>query len=88
MYDYGVQDFLHLSPYSDEDRQHMAAVIKEAVEAFEPRLTQVQVRVELHTDEEIRKHPERIEALVIYIGGFLTIDAVQEPVSFPFVVRR
>ncbi len=88
IYDYGVPDFVHLSPRSDEHRAQMAAAIKEAVEAYEPRLSQVRVRVEGYTDEEIRLAPERLEALRIRIDGLLLSEGVQEPVSFPFVVRR
>ena len=88
VHDYGVQDFLHLSPRSEADRRQMAAAIARAVEAFEPRLTQVRVEVEGFTDEEIRAHPERVEMVRLRIDGLLRGEAVQEPVSFPFVVRR
>ena len=88
VHDYGVPDFQHLSPRSDEDRAEMAAAIREAVELYEPRLTQVRVRVEGFTEEELREHPERLEAVRIRIEGMLQAEGVQEPVSFPFVVRR
>ena len=80
VYNYGVQDLSHLSPRSEEDRQRMAAAITEAVEAAEPRLANVQVRV--------ARHPHLVESLLVHVDALLKAEAVQEPVSFPFVVRR
>ena len=80
VYDYGVRDLSHLSPRSEEDRQRIASALVEAIEACEPRLRNVRVRVALH--------PHFTEALLVHIDAMLLAEAVQEPVSFPFVVRR
>ena len=80
VYDYGVQDLSHLSPRSEEDRQRMASAITEAVEAFEPRLKNVQVHVV--------RHPHLVESLLVHVEALLLVEGLQEPVSFPFVVRR
>ncbi len=80
VHDYGVQDLSHLSPRSEEDRQRMASAITEAVEACEPRLKNVQVH--------IARHPHLVESLLVHVDALLLAEGVQEPVSFPFVVRR
>jgi len=44
--DYGIPDISDLMPRSGADRQLMASVIRHAVQAFEPRLSQIQVTVD------------------------------------------
>jgi type VI secretion system protein ImpF len=45
--DYGLPDFRGLSPQSYPDRELMAGAIGKAIATFEPRLTLVQVTVDL-----------------------------------------
>ena len=44
--DYGMVDFLHLSPLGRKDAQQLAAYVYDAVEAYEPRLILDKVVVE------------------------------------------
>jgi len=77
--DYGIPDISDLLPRSLTDRQLMAAVIRHAIQAFEPRLGQVQVAVEAD-DKDPRMVSVRIE-------GNLRYGSVVEAVSFPVVLR-
>ncbi len=73
--DYGIPDFSHLSPASSEDRAELAALVAQAVAAFEPRLSQVRVVV--------RGWDEVDRSLELAIDARLAIGALSEPVSFP-----
>ncbi|MBM3600110.1 MAG: type VI secretion system baseplate subunit TssE [Alphaproteobacteria bacterium] len=77
--DYGIPDISDLLPRSLTDRQLMAAVIRQAVQAFEPRLGQVQVSVD--PDD---KDPRTV---VVRIEGNLRYGSVVEAVSFPVALR-
>jgi type VI secretion system lysozyme-like protein len=77
--DYGIADISDLLPRSGADRQLMATVIRQAVQAFETRLGQVQVAVDLDEGDP-RKVAVRIE-------GNLRYGSVVEAVSFPVTLR-
>lgn len=77
--DYGIPDISDLMPRSGADRQLMASVIRHAVQAFEPRLSQIQVTVDAK-DEDPRVVAVRIE-------GHLRYGSVVEAVSFPVSLR-
>lgn len=78
--DYGIDDYTHLSPANYEDRDTIAKVFREAIEAFEPRLKINDVIVE-EIPEQKRKLLLRFDALML--GG-----GVVEPVSFGVVVNQ
>lgn len=77
--DYGIPDISDLSPQSAGDRQLMATVMRQAIQAFEPRLGQVQVVVDVDSSD-----PRRV---VVHIEGNLRSGAVVEAVSFPVGLR-
>lgn len=77
--DYGIPDISDLSPQSAGDRQLMAAVMRQAIQAFETRLGQVQVAVAADPDD-----PRRV---IVSIEGNLRSGTVVEAVSFPVGLR-
>ena len=76
--DYGIPDFSTFFPRNHDDRVRLAAALRRAVEAFEPRLRQVSVTLEPSADHL---------ALSGRIEGVLVVDEVAEPVSFPTVFQ-
>jgi type VI secretion system protein ImpF len=72
--DYGVPDFSVFTPRSYDDRVRLAELLRRTIEAFEPRLIDVQVSLELH--------PGNDRALLGVIEAKLLTDRVAEPVSF------
>lgn len=77
--DYGLPDFSHLSPASDPDRQAMAMAITRSIEAYEPRLRRVRVMIEPDAQNRNRG--------IGVIEAQLVVGEVQEPVSFPLLLR-
>ena len=77
--DYGVPDFSVFSPRSYDDRVRLAELLRRAIEAFEPRLIDVQVSLEPHPGNDL--------SLLGLIEANLLTDMVAEPVSFETVVR-
>jgi type VI secretion system protein ImpF len=77
--DYGIPDFSTFSPRSFEDRERLAEVLRRAVEAFEPRLAQVRVRVEPLPGDDL--------ALAGRVEALLLTESVPEPVSFDTVLQ-
>ncbi|MFO0762724.1 MAG: type VI secretion system baseplate subunit TssE [Byssovorax sp.] len=57
-----------------EDRMRLIRLIRETIEAFEPRLRNLSVEVEQDQDERTR--------LLVNIDGLLLIEDVREPISF------
>src|SRR6266571_3278353 len=51
--DYGIPDFSTFSARRFEDRARLADVLRRAIEAFEPRLANVRVRIELVTGDDM-----------------------------------
>jgi type VI secretion system protein ImpF len=77
--DYGIPDFSAFSPRSFEDRERLADLLRRAVEAFEPRLARVQVRIEPVPGDDL--------ALQGSIAALLLTEPVPEPVSFETVLQ-
>ena len=73
--EYGLPDLAVLGPARYQDRERLASMLREAVEAYEPRLGQVRVEVSEPREGE---H----EVLRARIGGVLVIDGVPESVAF------
>ena len=72
--DYGVPDFSVFTPRSYDDRVRLAELLRRTIEAFEPRLIDVQVTLE--------PDPGNDRALIGVIEAKLLTDRVAEPVSF------
>ncbi|HEY0006426.1 MAG TPA: type VI secretion system baseplate subunit TssE [Pyrinomonadaceae bacterium] len=77
---YGIPDFSSFSAQNADDQRRLAQIIRETINAFEPRLRQVQVTVEPFQKSN--------RALWVKIDGVLLIGSVTEPVSFPVLVQH
>jgi type VI secretion system protein ImpF len=75
--EYGVPDLAVLAPGREEDRQRLAAVLRQAIEAYEPRLAQVRVAVDTPPPDPTRGHTLRAR-----IEATLVVEEVPESVSF------
>ena len=77
---YGIPDFSSLSPNSSDHRTLLESWVRNAIEAFEPRLLDVRVIVE---------PPARAElTLVVRIDARLQLETIREPVAFSVVMKR
>lgn len=76
--DYGIPDFSHLSPQNPEDRARLVATLTKAVEAYEPRLRHVRIKIE---DMNWEEHSMRI-----LMEAELVEDPVGETISFESLV--
>jgi len=72
--DYGIPELTGFSARNVEDRDRLAELFRRAVEAFEPRLEDVRVRLEPVPGDDL--------SLAGFIEGILRTDDVPEPVSF------
>jgi type VI secretion system protein ImpF len=72
--DYGIPDFSTFFARNPDDWQRIAAILRRAIEAYEPRLAQVRVTVERDKDEEF--------VLRATIEAVMITENVPEPVSF------
>jgi type VI secretion system lysozyme-like protein len=77
--DYGLPELSGFSAQRFEDRERLAELIRRAVEAFEPRLAEVRVRLE--------PAPGDVFSLAGHIEAVLLGDSVPEPVSFHTAVE-
>ena len=77
--DYGVPELTGFSARNVEDRDRLAEVLRLAVEAYEPRLGDVRIRLEPVPGDDL--------SLGGYVEGFLRTDDVPEPVSFLVAVE-
>lgn len=75
--EYGLPDLSVLAPGNHRDRVRLAAMLREAIEAYEPRLADVRVTV-----AEPSGDPSRRGALRVRIDAVLVVDQVAEAVSF------
>jgi type VI secretion system protein ImpF len=73
---YGIHDFSGFFPDSSDNRTRLSNVIREVIEAFEPRLKKVSVAV-----EEMNNQNDRF-SLALIIDAELEIDTVTEPITF------
>jgi type VI secretion system protein ImpF len=77
---YGIPDFTWLSPNNSDHRTKLENWIRQAIEAYEPRLLDVRVTVE---------PPQRGErTLNTRIDGKLQLETVREPVAFSVAMKR
>jgi type VI secretion system protein ImpF len=72
--DYGIPDFSTFSARNQDDWPRLAAILRDAIEVYEPRLAQVQVEVKPLKGEDF--------ILVAHIEAVLITENVPEPVSF------
>ena len=77
MIEYGLPDLSVLAPARHTDRIRLAAILREAIEAYEPRLSDVRVTV-----AEPASAPGREQALRARIDAVLVVDDVPESISF------
>jgi len=78
--DYGIPD-LSLFPPRDFDAEgRLIAMLREAIEIYEPRLAQPRVRVEHAAAQN--------GALIVHVDGELRLGSMIEPVSFAVAVQR
>jgi type VI secretion system lysozyme-like protein len=78
--DYGIPDFSSFSARNADDHRRMEKIIKLSINAFEPRLRDIQVTVEPVTNSTW--------SLRVGIDAFLVIDSLTEAVSFQVVVQN
>jgi type VI secretion system lysozyme-like protein len=74
--DYGIPDFADLSPLDRDGQAAMESAIRQAIMAFEPRLTNVAVRLVVRSLDSDR----RLDAVVT---GDIRVGRVEQRVSFP-----
>lgn len=77
--DYGLPDLGSFAAANPEDRQRLATILRSTVAVYEPRLDEVEVRVD--------PIPDRPRAVRILVGGELLVDRVPEPVWFPVLLE-
>ncbi len=78
--DYGLPDFLHLSPLSREASYQLARAVREAIDAHEKRLIVDTIDVQL-------PRPSREIFRVVVTGSIRTRRGDLERVSFPIEVQ-
>lgn len=76
---YGVMDFAGMCLGSSDDRARICGALKAAIERHEPRLRNVQARIE--------REQGTINRLTFAITGTLTCMAMRESVSFDAVLQ-
>jgi len=72
--DYGIPDFSTFAPRNHADYARLAAILRNAIDIYEPRLANVSVEVERDRDDEF--------SLIGIITADLVFDGVAEPVLF------
>ncbi len=78
--DYGIPDFAPLGPQNPDDASQLAALLQRVIQAFEPRLKEVEVKI------DVARGGDR--GMAATIQGFLDVGEVREPVSFPAFLRE
>ena len=77
---YGVPDYAAYFPLSPSNQRGLAQMLARSLQAFEPRLKRVKVKVEMIDRKQ--------NALLVRIDALLVVESVSEPVSFPVVIRH
>lgn len=72
--DYGLPDYSSLYTANLDDQKRLAALVRDTIAAFEPRLREVQV--------DIARIPNSRHALRVAVGGLVLIEGRLEPVRF------
>lgn len=76
--EYGLPDLSHFYGGSREDHLVLIDEIRSAIQAFEPRLADVQV--------EVGMFDQRQRHLSVAIGGDIRVDGLIEPVEFAVLI--
>ena len=76
--DYGLPDYSAMHTHSPEDKKKLADLVRRTVEAFEPRLGQVNVEAELLGNSE--------KALLVQVTGVFANGRIRDRVSFALQV--
>jgi type VI secretion system protein ImpF len=76
---YGLQDFAGLSLSSADDRAFICRSLEQAIARHEPRLRNVQARLDLRDDA--------VNRLNFAITALLVVSAAHEPVNFDAVLQ-
>ena len=76
--DYGLPDCSMFSPRSSDDRARVGELIRRAIVAYEPRLSEVRVAVDVA--------PGHLLAMAVRVEAMLITGSVPEPVSFDTVL--
>ncbi len=72
--DYGLPDYSAMYTRSPDDQRKLAALMRETIEAFEPRLSQVNVEAEVLGNSE--------KAVLVKVAGVMAIGRIRERVAF------
>ena len=72
--DYGLPDYSAMYTQNPDDRKKLAALIRSTIEAFEPRLNNVRVEVQILGNSE--------KALLVKLAGMVRVGRVMERVTF------
>ncbi len=78
---YGIHDFSAFFPDSNDNRNRLAKMVKDVVEAFEPRLANIDVGV-----VEMSAQDDSF-SLTLIIEAKLKIDDINEPVTFIMAIN-
>ena len=76
--EYGIPDFAPVSPSDQQALNEIARAVRQAIEAYEPRLRNVEVAV------EPALQPGQVTAR---IDAVLRVGEVRRPVTFPLTIR-
>lgn len=77
--DYGIPDLSLFGPRDHDSETRLAQMVQKAVETYEPRLHNPQVRIERSAAQN--------GALVIHVDGELRVGPMIEPISFAVAVH-
>ena len=72
--DYGIPDFSALSPRHPDDRELLQSALKQAIVFYEPRMSNISVKVEAV--------PQRGDRALVTVSGDVTIGLKPQRVSF------
>lgn len=76
---FGIIDFVGLSTANPLDRERICQSIQDAIQAHEPRLSQIKVSMLIHSDN--------MGALCLSIQAFLKVDPIFEPIIFDAILK-
>ena len=76
MINYGLEDYSDLFTAGPDDQRRIVAHVRDTIERYEPRLTQVEVTIDEHQQRGVNRLGMEIRAL-------LRVESVREAVFFP-----
>ena len=71
--DYGLPDYATLYTDHIDDRRRLTELVRDSIVVFEPRLREIEVRIELLGNSR--------HALRVYVQGMVAVHGQLEPVS-------